>query len=47
MTPAALLLTAGWRHFGKDLTANFVFSSRRGQNKITDNGFSITIRTNL
>ena len=41
------LLTAGWRHFGKDLTANFAFTSRLGQNKITDNGFSITIRTDF
>jgi hypothetical protein len=41
------LLTAGWRHFGKDLTANFAFTSRRGQSKITDNGFSVTIRTDF
>lgn len=45
--PSSFLLTAGWRHFGKDLTANFVFSSRLGQDNVTDNGFSTTIRIDL
>ena len=45
--PSSFLLTAGWRHFGKDLTANFVFSSRQGQDNVTDNGFSTTIRIDL
>lgn len=43
----SFLLSAGWRHFGKDLTANFAFTSRLGQDNITDNGFSITIRTDF
>jgi hypothetical protein len=45
--PSSFLLSAGWRHFGKDLTANFVFSSRLGQDNVTDNGFSTTIRIDL
>jgi len=44
---ASFVVTAGWRHFGKDLTANFVFSSRRGLDNISDNGISTTIRINL
>lgn len=44
---ASFVVTAGWRHFGKDLTANFVFSSRRGLDNISDNGVSTTIRINL
>ena len=43
----SFLLTAGWRHFGKDLTANFAFTSRRGQNSVSDNGFSTTLRIDL
>lgn len=45
--PSSFLLSAGWRYFGKDLTANFVFNSRLGQDDVTDNGFSTTIRINL
>ena len=45
--PDSYLLSAGWRHFGKDLTANFVFSSRLGQDDVTDNSFSTTIRIDL
>ena len=45
--PDSFLLTAGWRHFGKDLTASFVFSSRLGQDQAADNGFSTTIRVNF
>lgn len=43
----SFLLTAGWRHFGKDLTANFMFSTRLGQDNITDNSFSTTLRFDL
>ena len=45
--PDSILLTAGWRHFGKGLTASFVFSSRLGQDQVTDNGFSTTIRVDF
>lgn len=45
--PSSFLLSAGWRHFGKDLTANFAFSSRLGQDNVTDNSFSTTIRIDL
>lgn len=44
---ASFVVTAGWRHFGKYLAANFVFSSRRGLDNISDNGISTTIRINL
>jgi hypothetical protein len=42
--PDSFLLTAGWRHFGKGLTANLVFSSRLGKDQVTNNSFSTTIR---
>jgi len=45
--PDSFLLTAGWRYFGKGLIANFVFSSRLGQEHVTDNGFSTTIRVDF
>lgn len=44
---ASFVVTAGWRHFGKDLTANIMFSSRRGLDNVSDNGISTTIRINL
>lgn len=45
--PDSFLLTAGWRYLGKDIVANFVFSSRLGQTNVTDNGFATTIRVDL
>lgn len=41
------LLTAGWRHFGKGLTANFVFSQRVGQDQVREYGFSMMLRVEL
>ncbi|HZN85193.1 MAG TPA: autotransporter outer membrane beta-barrel domain-containing protein [Burkholderiales bacterium] len=41
------LLTAGWRHFGKGLTANFVFSQRVGQDQVREYGFSMMLRVDL
>lgn len=43
----SFLLSAGWRHFGKELTADFVFNTRLGQDNVTERGFSTTIRIDL
>src|SRR2546427_11846496 len=32
--PTSVLLNAGWRHFGKGLTASFVFSGRVAQEQV-------------
>lgn len=40
----SFLLGLGWRHIGKDLTANFAFTSRLGLANVTENGISTTIR---
>jgi len=45
--PDSVLLTAGWRHFGKGLTANFVFSSRVAQDQVKGYGFSMLLRVDL
>jgi len=45
--PDSVLLTAGWRHFGKGLTANFVFSRRLAQDQVNEYGFSMMIRVDL
>jgi hypothetical protein len=45
--PDSVLLTAGWRHFGKGLTANFVFSSRVAQEQVKEYGFSMMLRIDL
>ncbi len=45
--PDSVLLTAGWRHFGKGLTANFVFGTRLAQDQVTDYGFSMMMRFDL
>ena len=45
--PTSALLTAGWRYFGKGLTANFVFSGRVGQEQVKEHGFSMTLRADL
>ena len=43
--PDSFLLNVGWRYFGKGLAANFMFSSRLGQEKVTEYGFSTVIRS--
>lgn len=46
--PSSVLLTAGWRHFGKGLTANFLFSARVSQNDFREQyGFSMVLRVDL
>jgi hypothetical protein len=45
--PTSVLLTAGWRHFGKGLTANFVFSARVAQEQVRGYGFSMVLRADL
>jgi hypothetical protein len=45
--PDGVLLTAGWRHFGKGLTANFVFSKRLAQDQVNEYGFSMMLRVDL
>jgi hypothetical protein len=45
--PDSVLLTAGWRHFGKGLTANFVFSKRVAQDQFDEYGFSMLLRVDL
>jgi hypothetical protein len=45
--PDSVLLTAGWRHFGKGLTANFMFSSRVAQEQVNEWGVAMTLRIDL
>ena len=45
--PDSAVLTAGWRHFGRGLTANFVFSKRLAQDQVNEYGFSMMIRVDL
>lgn len=45
--PTSVLLTAGWRYFGRGLTASFVFSSRVAQQQVKGNGFSMVLRADL
>ena len=45
--PDSFLVNAGWRYFVKGLAANFMFSSRLGQEKVTEYGFSTTIRADF
>lgn len=45
--PTSVLLTAGWRYFGKGLTASFVFSGRVGQEQVKEHGFSMVLRTDI
>ena len=42
--PDSFLVNAGWRYFGKGMAANFMFSSRLGQEQVTEYGFAATIR---
>ena len=45
--PDSVLLTAGWRHFGKSLTASFLFSSRVAQEQVNEWGVGMTLRVDL
>ncbi|MGB5081474.1 MAG: autotransporter outer membrane beta-barrel domain-containing protein [Burkholderiales bacterium] len=45
--PTSVLLTAGWRYFGKGLTAGFVFSGRVAQEQVKEHGFSMVLRADL
>ena len=45
--PTSFLLTAGWRYFGKGLTASFVFSGRVGQEQVKEHGLSMVLRADL
>ncbi|HKW36214.1 MAG TPA: autotransporter outer membrane beta-barrel domain-containing protein [Burkholderiales bacterium] len=45
--PTSALLTAGWRYFGKGLTASFVFSGRVAQEQVKEHGFSMVLRIDL
>ena len=45
--PDSVLLTAGWRHFGKGLTASFLFSSRVAQEQVNEWGVAMTLRLEL
>jgi hypothetical protein len=41
------VLTAGWRYFGKGLTASFVFSGRVAQEQVKEHGFSMVLRADI
>jgi len=45
--PSSVLLSAGWRHFGRGLTASFVFSGRVAQEQVKEHGFAMVIRADL
>jgi hypothetical protein len=45
--PTSVLLTAGWRYFGRGLTASFVFSGRVAQEQVKEHGFSMVLRGEL
>ncbi len=45
--PTSFLLTAGWRYFGKGLTASFVFSGRVAQEQVKEHGFSMVLRADI
>jgi hypothetical protein len=45
--PTSVLLTAGWRYFGRGLTASFVFSGRVAQEQVRGHGFSMVLRADL
>ena len=45
--PSSVLLTAGWRYFGKGLTASFVFSGRVAQEQVKEHGFAMVLRADL
>jgi len=45
--PTSVLLTAGWRYFGKGLTASFVFSGRVAQEQVKEHGLAMMLRADL
>ena len=45
--PDSIMLNAGWRYFGKGLTAGFVFTSRQAQEQVSEYGFSMVLRVDL
>ena len=45
--PTSVLLSAGWRYFGKGLTASFVFSGRVAQEQVKEHGFSMVLRMDI
>ncbi len=45
--PDSVMLTAGWRHFGRGLTASFVFNARVDQEDVKEYGFSMLMRFEL
>ena len=45
--PTSVLLTAGWRYFGKGLTASFAFSGRVAQEQVKEHGFSMVLRADI
>jgi hypothetical protein len=45
--PTSVLLTAGWRYFGRGLTAGFVFSGRVAQEQVKEHGFSMVLRADI
>ena len=45
--PDSVMLNAGWRYFGKGLTASFVFTSRQAQEEVSEYGFSMVVRVDL
>jgi len=45
--PTGVLLAAGWRYFGRGLTASFVFSGRAAQEQVKEHGFSMVLRADL
>jgi hypothetical protein len=45
--PTSVVLTAGWRYFGRGLTASFVFSGRVAQEQVKEHGFSMVLRADI
>ena len=45
--PDSYLVNVGWRYFVKGLAANFMFSSRMGQEQVTEYGLSMAIRADF
>lgn len=45
--PDSVLLSAGWRYFGKGLTANFAFMKRVAQQQVNEYGFTMMLRVDL
>ncbi|MGH8686181.1 MAG: autotransporter outer membrane beta-barrel domain-containing protein [Burkholderiales bacterium] len=45
--PTSVLVTAGWRYYGKGVSANFTFSSRQAQEQFTEYGVLMMFRIDL